>query len=359
MVSPSTFRKKLYHWSSLHPRKDPWIEERDPYRIWISEVLLQQTRSDQARSRYISFLKRFPTLNSLAYAKEEAVLLQWQGLGYYARAKNLLRAARILESDYNGIFPQTPAALSTLPGIGSYTAAAIASFAFGHPTAVIDGNVIRVLSRILGIPYLPDTSALKASWQELAQRYLDKSAPARYNQAIMNFGALQCKPAAPGCSDCPFAIYCEAHRSGRIRDYPARKKKLPRHERHFNYFLMVDPDGKCAIHQRDHDDIWGGLHQLPMIETSNKTEAADFDDYRLKDAFPWILHPTRPEFLASKTAVLSHQLVHCIFYRLSCHAHSAKIKPLLSFENTQNLVNFAFPSVLRRFITDSLKKGLC
>jgi len=359
MVSPSAFRKKLYRWSSLHPRNDPWIEERDPYRIWISEILLQQTRSDQARGRYLSFLEHFPNLKALANAKEEAVLLQWQGLGYYARAKNLLRTARFLEFNLGGIYPHTPEALSNLPGIGPYTAAAIASFAFDHPTAVIDGNVIRVLSRILGIPFLPDTSANKTAWLQIAQRYLDKRAPARYNQAIMNFGALHCKPATPRCSGCPFGNQCEAHRSGRIRNFPARKKKLVKQERYFSYFLMIDRDGHCAINRRDPQDIWGGLYQLPLIETQAPSTAADFDGPRLRTSFPWLLRPSPVEYIGSQTAVLSHQRVHCRFYRLLCSSKSGKIKPPLSFENPENLVNFAFPSVLHRFITDSLKKGLC
>jgi len=263
------FAATLLQWFKNNGRSLPWRETKDAYAIWLSEVILQQTRIVQGMSYWERFMAQWPTVNDLAAATENEVLKAWQGLGYYSRARNLHTAARqVMEL---GGFPQTFKELKTLKGVGDYTAAAIASIAFGEPVAVVDGNVYRVLSRYYGIETPIDSTEGKKEFQALAQSLLPINEPADYNEAIMDFGATQCTPNSPHCSACPLCETCVAFREQRINELPVKSKKVKQRERHFTY-LYIEYEGKIAIHQRGAGDIWQGLWEFPQEEQLTSSE---------------------------------------------------------------------------------------
>ena len=263
------FAATLLQWFKKNGRSLPWRETNDPYAIWLSEVILQQTRIAQGMSYWERFMAQWPTVNDLAAATENEVLKAWQGLGYYSRARNLHTAAQqVMEL---GGFPQTFKELKTLKGVGDYTAAAIASIAFGEPVAVVDGNVYRVLSRYYGIDTPIDSTEGKKEFQALAQSLLPINEPADYNEAIMDFGATQCTPNSPHCSACPLCETCVAFREQRINELPVKSKKVKQRERHFTY-LYIEYEGKIAIHQRGAGDIWQGLWEFPQAEQLTSSE---------------------------------------------------------------------------------------
>ena len=263
------FAAALLQWFKNNGRSLPWRETNDPYAIWLSEVILQQTRIAQGMSYWERFIAQWPTVNDLAAATENEVLKAWQGLGYYSRARNLHTAAQQVVK--LGGFPQTFKELKTLKGVGDYTAAAIASIAFGEPVAVVDGNVYRVLSRYFGIDTPIDSTEGKKEFQALAQSLLPINEPADYNEAIMDFGATQCTPNSPHCSACPLCETCIAFREQRINELPVKSKKVKQRERHFTY-LCIEYEGKIAIHQRGAGDIWQGLWELPQAEQLTSSE---------------------------------------------------------------------------------------
>ena len=263
------FAATLLQWFKNNGRSLPWRETKDAYAIWLSEVILQQTRIVQGMSYWERFMAKWPTVNDLAAATENEVLKAWQGLGYYSRARNLHTAAQpVMEL---GGFPQTFKELKTLNGVGDYTAAAIASIAFGEPVAVVDGNVYRVLSRYFGIDTPIDSTEGKKGFQALAQSLLPINEPADYNEAIMDFGATQCTPNSPHCSACPLCETCVAFREQRINELPVKSKKVKQRERHFTY-LCIEYEGKIAIHQRGAGDIWQGLWEFPQEEYLTSSE---------------------------------------------------------------------------------------
>ena len=263
------FAATLLQWFKNNGRSLPWRETKDAYAIWLSEVILQQTRIVQGMSYWERFMAKWPTVNDLAAATENEVLKAWQGLGYYSRARNLHTAAQqVMEL---GGFPQTFKELKTLKGVGDYTAAAIASIAFGEPVTVVDGNVYRVLSRYFGIDTPIDSTEGKKGFQALAQSLLPINEPADYNEAIMDFGATQCTPNSPHCSACPLCETCVAFREQRINELPVKSKKVKQRERHFTY-LCIEYEGKIAIHQRGAGDIWQGLWEFPQEEYLTSSE---------------------------------------------------------------------------------------
>ena len=263
------FAATLLQWFKNNGRSLPWRETKDAYAIWLSEVILQQTRIVQGMSYWERFMAQWPTVNDLAAATEDEVLKAWQGLGYYSRARNLHTAAQqVVEL---GGLPQTFKELKTLKGVGDYTAAAIASIAFGESVAVVDGNVYRVLSRYYGIETPIDSTEGKKEFQALAQSLLPINEPADYNEAIMDFGATQCTPNSPHCSACPLCETCVAFREQRINELPVKSKKVKQRERHFTY-LYIEYEGKIAIHQRGAGDIWQGLWEFPQAEQLTSSE---------------------------------------------------------------------------------------
>ncbi|MFD1629658.1 A/G-specific adenine glycosylase [Pseudopedobacter beijingensis] len=260
------FSAELIKWYNYNKRPLPWRETRDPYLIWLSEIILQQTRVDQGMPYYLRFAERFPDVRSFAAASEDEILMLWQGLGYYSRGRNMLKTARKVVEEYSGRFPSSYNELIKLTGIGEYTAAAISSFSANEPKAVVDGNVYRLLSRYFGI-YTPiNTGAGKKEFQALADELLDKNNAGENNQAIIEFGALQCKPKNPNCFDCPLSSNCYAFLNNKTDSLPVKMKTLKIKERHFFYFVIIK-DNKILIRRRDNSDIWAGLHDFPMIES--------------------------------------------------------------------------------------------
>ena len=256
------FSEAIVEWYKEYKRDLPWRESSDPYRIWISEIILQQTRVAQGYDYFLRFIKRFPDVKALADADEDEVMKYWQGLGYYSRARNLHAAAKSM----NGVFPETYPEVLALKGVGEYTAAAICSFAYGMPYAVVDGNVYRVLSRYFGIDTPIDSTEGKKLFAALADEMLDKKQPALYNQGIMDFGAIQCTPQSPDCLFCPLADSCSALSTGRVTQLPVKQHKTKTTNRYFNY-IYVRAGAHTYINKLTANDIWKNLFELPLIET--------------------------------------------------------------------------------------------
>lgn len=339
----------LLSWFAREGRDLPWRRTRDPYRIWLSEVILQQTRVAQGLEYYLRFTERFPDIAALAAAPEDEVLKLWQGLGYYSRARNLHAAARQVMSRFGGVFPATYGEVRALPGVGDYTAAAVCSIVYDAPCAVLDGNVYRVLARLFDIGIPIDTTAGKRTFAELAQLQLDTSRPGLYNQAIMDFGALQCTPAQPRCGDCPLAGRCLALAAGTVGVRPVKQGRAKVRDRWFNY-LHVTCGGQTLLHRRGGGDIWQGLYEFPLIETD---KAADFAELAATAAFRELLGNGRWHLRRSVTMPghqlshqLLHQLLHAVFHRIECDA-----MPAFPSVETAALGGYALPRLIDRYLT--------
>ena len=310
----SEFADKLIGWYEENKRDLPWRDTKDPYRIWISEIILQQTRVAQGYDYFVRFMERFPDVFTLAEADEDEVMKHWQGLGYYSRARNLHAAARSMAS--MGGFPDTYEGVLALKGVGEYTAAAICSFAYDMPYAVVDGNVYRVLSRWLGIDTPIDSTSGKKEFAQAAQELMDKRRPALYNQAIMDFGALQCTPASPDCLFCPLADSCLALAQGRVDTLPVKQHKTKVTHRFFNY-IYVRTGGYTFIRKRTGNDIWKNLYEPLLIETDTdfSENTAAFEQKLLG-----VLGETPRSFLKTVRQgvkhVLSHRVIHANFHEL-------------------------------------------
>ncbi|RRB04837.1 A/G-specific adenine glycosylase [Larkinella rosea] len=311
--STSGFAATLTRWYEHHKRDLPWRHTRDPYSIWLSEVILQQTRVAQGRPYYERFLAAYPTVQSMAGADERDLLRLWQGLGYYSRARNMHKTAQYVAEQRDGRFPETYAGLLKLPGIGPYTAAAIASFAFKEKVAVVDGNVYRVLARIFGIDEDITTTGARKTFSELANRLIQASDnPATYNQAIMEFGAIQCTPVSPDCLICPFQQRCRAFLTGRQRMLPVKSKKTAVRERFFNYIVIRQGD-RIALKERTGKDIWQHLYDFCLIETEEPMEA--FRELPEGKVLNWVLQEGILRGLSDeRTHILSHQKIRARFW---------------------------------------------
>ena len=305
------FARLLIEWYHEHKRDLPWRNTNDPYLIWISEIILQQTRVAQGYAYYQRFIERFPNLESLAAAEENEVLKYWQGLGYYSRARNLHQAA----ISVNGVFPVRYEDILKLKGVGIYTAAAICSFAYNQPHAVVDGNVYRVLSRFFGVNEPIDSGKGKKIFASLAHDLLDKVQPALYNQAIMDFGALQCTPLSPDCTVCPFKNRCFAFNHNMVSSLPIKQNKTKTSERFFYYLLIRDNDN-IYLNKRTENDIWKNLYELPLIESNT---ALAVDDFIRKQEFASIFKENsvvNVRLLNKTKHVLSHRIIYADFYEL-------------------------------------------
>ena len=278
LLTPSSFTTDLLRWYAENRRDLPWRDTTDPYLIWLSEVILQQTRIQQGWAYWERFVERWPTVEELAAASEDEVLRLWQGLGYYSRARNLHTAAKQIVQ--MGRFPRTYEDIRSLKGVGDYTAAAIASFAFGLPHAVVDGNVYRVLSRHFGIDTPINTTEGKKLFTSLANELLPADQPAAFNQAMMDFGAIQCTPQSPRCVLCPFTTSCDALRTGRIDLLPVKEKKLTIKTRHFSY-LYIRYNHTTAFHRRSAGDIWQGLWEPLLFESDDFTDTNANSDFSI------------------------------------------------------------------------------
>jgi A/G-specific adenine glycosylase len=325
----------------LNTRDLPWKGETDPYRIWLSEIILQQTRAEQGRPYYERFTSSYPDVHALAAASEQQAFKHWEGLGYYARCRNMLKTAREVSENLSGTFPASYEGLLALPGVGPYTAAAIASFAFGLPHAVLDGNVYRVLARYFGIMHPTDGTAGKALFQALADAVLDQDAPAGYNQAIMDFGATVCTPAAPACSSCPVSGRCVALRAGLVAELPLRAKKAPLRQRWFHY-LVVRFEDEVWIRQRRGKDIWNGLYEPYLFEAEAALDRQELPPETLPTGV------TTAAFGGAVSQKLSHQQINSRFFVLDCAVRPA-MPPDGAWVAGAALSTFAFPKSVLNF----------
>jgi A/G-specific adenine glycosylase len=312
------FTLEILHWYSENKRPLPWRKTCDPYCIWVSEIIHQQTRVGQGTGYYHRFMETFPTIHHLASAPEEAILNVWQGLGYYSRARNMHSAAKEIVSIYNGKFPDNYEQLKTLKGVGPYTAAAISSIAFNEPCPVVDGNVLRFFSRLFGVLTPVDQQAGKKEIYDLALKFIEGASPGEYNQAIMEFGSLQCKPGVPDCSICPFQKVCYANLHGVAKDLPAKSKVTRQRTRYLNYLVISQRDsageGSLYLRKRESKDIWKGLYDFPAIETDCVVTAST-----LKNDVEWkALFGVQEPVIQKKSQVykhvLSHQVIQARFY---------------------------------------------
>ena len=334
-----TFTPILLAWFAENGRTHlPWLESKNPYHIWLSEVILQQTRVEQGTPYFLKFREKYPTIFDLAAALDDDVMKTWEGLGYYSRARNMLSAARFVVSDLGGVFPNTYPEIRALRGVGPYTAAAIASFAFGLPYAVVDGNVYRVLARVFGIESPTDETTTKKDIAALAQSLLPTSNVADFNQAMMDFGATVCTPAAPKCPTCPLQNTCFAYAHQAQSRLPVRAKKQPKRTRLLTYYV-ARWQGFVWLHHRTAKDIWQGLYDFPSIETTeNDPIAFDFPKHRVAD--------TQGPFKQQ----LTHQTI--IAHFVSLDLETAWLNPP---ENClkiaeKDLRKYAFPKIVDMFL---------
>lgn len=341
------FTRQLNDWHYTdNDRSLPWKEEKDPYKIWLSEIILQQTRAEQGLPYYLKFTETYPTINHLAAANDEDAFRLWQGLGYYNRCKNMLSTARHISQNLDGKFPDTYDDILILQGVGPYTAAAIASFAFGLPYAVADGNVYRVLARYFGIDVPFDTTEGKKLFQSLAQELLNTQKSAAHNQAIMDLGATICTPQIPKCNNCPLQKRCIAFNQGLIADLPVRSKKQAVRNRYFHYLLLTCED-KIWIRKRDGKDIWQNLFEPYLIEAEQKLDAAQLTS---QTRFKMLNIKKKPVFEGHLMQRLTHQLIETHFFSL----HLSKVEmPQLADGNwvsINTLKNYAFPKTVLSFL---------
>lgn len=343
------FTKKLIQWNrTQNNREMPWKGEKDPYRIWLSEVILQQTRVEQGLNYYQRFIKQYPTVSKLAAAPDQQVYKLWEGLGYYTRCKNLLFTAREIVKKYKGVFPNQYDDILHLKGVGPYTAAAIASFAYNLPYAVVDGNVFRVLARFHGIDTPIDSTAGKKIFAELAGQLLDQQWPGEYNQAIMDFGATICKPAAPICSHCPLQLSCSAYQTGMVNRLPVKEKILTRRKRYFNYFIF-ECEGKVWVRQRMVKDIWQELFEFYLFETEKIQKWTPIAVTNWLQEQLGIRQLTVLEISASFTQQLTHQQISGCFIRVAVKKKPASLMLSGQWKSWKAVSNMAFPRLITQY----------
>ncbi len=310
------FSQKILIWYAKNKRTLPWRRTKDPYRIWLSEIMLQQTRVAQGLPYYLRFTEQFPTVQDLANAPEERILKLWQGLGYYSRARNLHATAKTIVTDYEGKFPDTYKELKKLKGVGDYTASAIASICFDQPEPVVDGNVFRVLSRYYGVG-IPINSGKGADYfKKLAREVMDVDNIRDYNQAIMEFGAIQCAPKNPNCGICPLKNGCVALQKNKVNQLPVKLNKTKVRNRYFNYLVVIDSSNKTVLKQREGKGIWQNLWEFPLLETKKKINQKELEA-GIKEVISINDSPEIYQFNTNDIIhKLSHQHLHTKFWIL-------------------------------------------
>lgn len=339
----TSFHLLIIKWYRQNARILPWRDTVNPYFIWLSEIILQQTRVQQGMDYYLKFVERFPTVDLLANADEQEVLSLWQGLGYYSRARNLHATAKIISNDYNNVFPSNYKEILDLKGVGTYTASAIASFAFGLPHAVVDGNVYRVISRYLDIEVPIDTGAGKKLFEALAAELMGENPPAIHNQAIMEFGALQCVPANPNCAICPLASRCLALQNNTIAQRPVKSTKIKTRNRYF-HFALFENEGKIILDKRVGKDIWQHLFQLPMIETEGELEPKEIHAL-LAEAYE-----LNPQSVSEPIKhILSHQKIHARIWKFAKLPEEKLYRENWQVISFEDLIDYPIPKLLDRY----------
>lgn len=357
-----SFHQILLDWYHQQKRNLPWHNTKNPYLIWLSEVILQQTRVNQGLSYYVRFASTWPDVSSLAASHEDEVLKMWQGLGYYSRARNLHEAAKQIVEKYDGLFPSDMDELLNIKGIGEYTAAAIASIAFGKAVAVVDGNVYRVLSRLFAVETPVNGKGAKEVFASLAAEMLYTADPGTYNQAIMEFGALQCVPKKPNCPKCPLNARCLAFSRKQSAYFPVKIPKKNVTERFFNYLIILTKDSpinKVHIRKRHGNDIWKGLFEFPLIET---TGLCSFNELSTMDQWKRLTGNQKYLFLGQSTTYkhrLTHRLIHARFFIIQTDKKLDLANDFnLSLVDQNELGKYAFPRLIDKFLieTDGLNK---
>ncbi|MEJ5993642.1 A/G-specific adenine glycosylase [Pedobacter sp. Du54] len=342
-----SFQNKIIDWYLINKRELPWRNTTNAYIIWLSEIILQQTRVEQGLPYFYRFLENFPTVKDFASASEDQVLKLWQGLGYYSRGRNMLFTAKEVMSAHKGIFPTSYNELIKLKGVGDYTAAAISSFSTNENKAVLDGNVFRVLARYFGIEEPINSTAGKKIFIKLAQELILQQTASVYNQAIMEFGALQCKPKSPNCERCPLAISCFAFTHQQIQNLPVKLKKGKIRERWFNYFVIAKED-TILMKQRQPGDIWQQLYDFPLIETTSALDIEDSEfSFLIKERFgeSVIVQP-----ISSKRHVLSHQIIYVRFFVLENYMINFNLHTEIKSVLLADFKSLPHPKVIGDFI---------
>ncbi|TCD12772.1 A/G-specific adenine glycosylase [Pedobacter frigidisoli] len=348
-----TFQNELINWYLVNKRDLPWRHTNDAYTIWLSEIILQQTRVEQGLPYFNKFLENFPTVLDFAAATEARVLKLWQGLGYYSRGRNMHATAQIVVRDFNGIFPYLHDELIKLKGIGEYTAAAISSFSSGEARAVVDGNVFRVLARFYGIDTPINSPSGKKEFFALANELLYKADPALYNQSIMEFGAIQCKPKSPNCGICPLSQQCFAFNNNMVNVLPVKLKKASQKHRFINYFIC-ESDDQVLVIERQAGDIWQHLYDFPSIETHTQIDiySPEFA-LEVKETFgndaSFILQ-------SAKRHILTHQIIHLQFFALKNYIFNFNKQKELNWVSLVKLDELPQPKVIHDFVQEYFYK---
>jgi len=343
------FSLKIVDWYLRHKRDLPWRDTKDPYKIWLSEIILQQTRVLQGLPYYNRFIEKYPNVFSLANAPEQEVLRLWQGLGYYTRARNLHKCAKTVVMEFNGKFPENSIGLKKLPGIGEYTAAAIASFSFGEPIAVVDGNVFRVLSRIYGIDTPINSPAAKKEFSALANQLISTSQPDLHNQAMMEFGATLCTPKNPSCSNCPFQQVCHAYKNDLQQHLPVKEKSKASRKRYLNY-LVFDKGGALIMKKRIAKDIWHGLYDFPLLEEQKAVSIKKL----LKGIS--VAHKIAENKIVVSPLykhILTHQTIYCRFVVINSKKIPAGIEKGAKFYSPAQIADLPKPVLITKFLEEN------
>lgn len=339
----------IISWYNRNKRDLPWRKTRDPYLIWLSEIILQQTRVDQGLPYYYKFSEKYPDVKAFAGTPEEEVMKLWQGLGYYSRARNMHATAKIICDTFNGSFPGTYEELIKLKGIGEYTAAAISSFAFNEVKAVVDGNVYRVLTRYFGVADPIDSIIGKKKIKEIATELISKTDPATYNQAIMEFGARQCIPKNPDCNSCPLAGACYAFKEKAQDALPVKSKKTKQRHRFFNY-LVVSDGSNYLIQQRTQKDIWQNLYEFPLIESTsvlNEEEMLSSKEWNDRFSHDTVLTSVSKPY----KHILSHQVIYCKFWKVNIRKDNPFFNSALRIPGNQPL-KYAIPKLIDNYLEE-------
>lgn len=342
------FSRQITDWYRQNKRELPWRQTINPYYIWLSEIILQQTRVNQGMAYYLKFIDHYPTITDLAKADEQSVLNDWQGLGYYSRARNLHATAKMVVEKFNGEFPTSYEEIISLKGIGSYTAAAIASFAYNLPYAVVDGNVYRVLSRVFDIELPIDSNEGQKTFSKIANDLLDKLNPGLHNQAIMEFGALHCTPTSPSCETCIFQQECFAFKNGTISERPVKKGKTKIRNRYFHYFQFKNEQETILV-KRTEKDIWQHLYEFPKIEFEADQEQLEIKKY-IQDNF----HIEPINYSQPKKHILSHQHIYCTFWEFDCLP--TKIESSWEVVHLNIFHEYPIPRVIDRYLDEKTKQ---
>jgi A/G-specific adenine glycosylase len=346
MSRPHPISQKLISWYNTNKRQLPWRDINDPYRIWLSEIILQQTQVAQGLNYYIKFTEHFPTVTDLANAPEDTVMRLWQGLGYYSRARNLHAAAKFIKSEHKGKFPATYDTIKALKGVGDYTAAAIASFAYDLPHAVLDGNVYRVLSRLFDLHTPINSTQGKKEFQLLADELLDKKKAALHNSAMMEFGALWCKPQNPKCESCVLQEHCLAFKHGSVLQLPVKDKKTKIRSRYFHYLIFNYKDS-VYIQKRKEKDIWQNLYEFYLLET----DAPETEENVLSNNALALMAATFKvgKITSLKKHILSHQHLFGTFYELQLK-QPLKEKTLIKVKR-KDLEQYGLPQLIIKYLS--------